>query len=125
MSINAGYNAIISRIIGMDDPPAIATPETGAVDLPRYVCQPAGGFQSPAGISTLTDFRPEVLVRVETRSGAPIRFSNALVEALWDLFPPGLVFSGLTIEQRPEIRFPLDDGAVYSVPVYIRGRYRL
>ena len=122
MGIVQAHNAIIARIQQQLAPANVVTPDSGHLNLPRYVCQPAGGTQLPLGVGGLTEAFPEVVVMVETSSAASVSVNNTMVSALVDLFKPGLIFSGVTVDQRPQVRPPLEDGATYRVPVVIRVR---
>ncbi|WP_343502137.1 MULTISPECIES: hypothetical protein [Roseobacteraceae] len=127
MSITAGHQALIRRVVTMADPPNIALPNGPGKGLPRYVVQAAGGAQQPATISGKTRAFPEIVVRVETKAWPVGQYaieSDALVAALIARFPVGVKFDGVKIDRAPEARtaLPVTDG-VYSVPVIIRGTF--
>ncbi len=127
MSITAGHQALIRRVVTMTDPPNIVLPNGPGKGLPRYVIQAAGGAQTPADMTGETRAFPEIVVRVETKAWPEGQYaieSDALVAALIARFPVGVKFDGVKIDRAPEARteLPVIDG-VYSVPVIIRGTY--
>jgi hypothetical protein len=124
MSMTDGQQALIRRIVTMDDPPNIALPNGPGVGLPRYVIQEAGGSQNTFDMAGTVESFPEIVVRVETEDGEYATENNALVKALVARFKPGSRFDGITILDAADPRPPLPGGGdVYAVPVIIRGRY--
>lgn len=121
MSLTDGQQALINRIVTMSGAPNIVVPEGPGKGLPRYVVQVSGGSQSTIGASRVTDARPEITVRVETEKGSYATDNDALVKALVARFAVGDTFDGVTILAAPLPRPPIP-GAVYSVPVVIRGQ---
>lgn len=126
MSITAGQQALIRRILTMTTSANIVVPNGSAKGLPRYVVQASGGSQRTLGLSKITDARPEITVRVETGVWPDVQYStlsDTLVAALVARFAVSDQFDGVTIEDAPSVRppLPVTDG-VFAVPVIIRGR---
>lgn len=126
MSLSDGHRGIISRIVGSASV-NVVLPNGPGKGLPRYVVQEAGGTQRTATMAGLTDAVAEVVVLVETSSGAYSTQSNSLISELVDMFRPGVRFGGPTemvIVEAPDVRPPLPDtGGVYSVPVIVRAHF--
>ncbi|NDV52108.1 hypothetical protein [Salipiger sp. PrR003] len=127
MSITAGHQALIRRVVTMTDPPNIVLPNGEGKGLPRYVVQAAGGAQTPADMTGKTRAFPEIVVRVETKAWPAGQYfieSDALVAALVARFPPGAKFDGVKIDRAPDVRpsLPVTDG-VLSIPVVIRATF--
>lgn len=120
MSLTNGYQAIISRIVSELSGSNIVLPNGPGKPLPRYVVMEAGGRQQAATLDGISDAAPEVVVRVETVSGAYSTENNAMTQALVQAFPLGLPFSGMKVHRPPDVRppLPVTDG-VYSVPVVV------
>jgi hypothetical protein len=122
MDITDGQQALINRIVQMDNPPNIALPGGPGKNLPRYVVQAAGGSSNTFDLDGNTEDFPEIVVRVETKDGEYATENDGLVKALIGRFKPGSQFDGVTILVPPSVRPPLPGGGVYAVPVIIRGR---
>ena len=123
MSLTAGQQALIRRIVTMTTSANIVLPNGPGAALPRYVVQVSGGSQRTATVDGVTDARPEIVVRVETVADAYATDNDALVAALVARFRPGDKFDGVTVIDAPLPRPPLVGDGVYSVPVIIRGRF--
>ncbi|WP_156127774.1 hypothetical protein [Pseudooceanicola atlanticus] len=123
MSLTAGQQAMIARIINMPGRPNLVLPAGPAADCPRYVVQEAGGAQRTVGLDGHTDSTPEIIVRVETNTKYSVENAE-LVAALVALFRPGDRFDGVTIIDAPLPRpaLPTTRG-IYAVPIRIRGQY--
>lgn len=121
MSLTAGQQALIRRIVTMTTDANIVLPNGPGAALPRYVIQAAGGSQRTRTTDGVTEARPEILVQVETGTDYATN-NDALVAALVARFPVTANFDGVTIIDAPLPRPPLPvTEGVYSVPVIIRG----
>lgn len=121
MSLTAGQQALINRLVTMTDPPNIVLPNGPGKGLPRYVVQVSGGAQGTATLGGETEATPEIVIRVETEDGGYAVESDTLVAALVARFAVGDRFGGVTIAEAPLPR-PAIPGACYAVPVIVRGR---
>lgn len=127
MSLTDGHKAVISRIVAGAGVTNVVLPNGPGKSLPRYVVQEAGGSQTTAAMSGLTDAVAEVVVLVETESGVYSTLSNTLVKALVSMFPVSISFGTspvMTVIDAPDVRPPLPiSSGVYSVPVVIRAHF--
>lgn len=122
MSLTAGQQALIYRLVTMSGGTNVVLPNGPGKGLPRYVVQVSGGAQRTATLGGRTDATPEIVVQVETEADDYVTANNALVAALVARFAVGSRFDGVTITDAPLPRPALVGGGVYSVPVVVRGQ---
>ena len=120
MSLATGQQALIRRITASLPLVNIVLPNGQPKELPRYVIESTGGEQKAADISGTVEASVEITVRVETQKGQFASENNALVNDLVDLFQIGNRFDGITIIEAPVLE-SAELGAIYSVPVKIKG----
>ena len=121
VSVTDARAAVINRILGMTTSANIMQPNAAVTkDLPRYVIQNAGGLNQTATLCGTTRAEPEILVLVETMAGEFTTEHDAMVQALFDLFPTTKGFDGVRLLQPLDTRPPYVNGSIYTTPVYIR-----
>jgi len=123
-SIVDAQNALIERLMGMPDRPAIAYPSGKVVnDLPRIVVQKLAPTQRTLNLSGDTDSTASILARIEIEDGQGDARSSEILTAIQERFPVGFEAATFWIEDLPASQAEYQAGGVYHVPVIISGRY--
>jgi hypothetical protein len=120
MSLATGQQALISRITSSLGHVNIVLPNGQPTELPRYVIETSTTEQKAADISGAVEATIEIKVRVETQKGEFATENDGMVNDLVDLFRIGDRFDGVTIIEAPVLE-PAEMGAIYAVPVTIKG----
>lgn len=120
MTTPAGQQAMIRHLLAMPNLPNVYVPNGDDVPLPRFVVLEGGSARGRTINDTTVDY-PELRVLVETASGSGSSESNDLVSRLQLHFAPETRFEDVVIIESPDVRSPILEGGVYSVPVFIVG----
>ncbi|MEL7299372.1 MAG: hypothetical protein AAFM92_03220 [Pseudomonadota bacterium] len=124
MSAIDAQNALLARLQGMPDAPAIAYPNGPVVKLrPRIVVQFPAAAQTTRTIKGCVEGTAEMIARIEVDQHCFAGAANDIAVQILARFSPVLRLSGVTIIEAPSIQGAFSSDGVYHLPVIIRGRF--